>query len=164
MERSKFYLFISYLILKIYSFLNYYILYILMLIYIIYVYNMLKQAIQCNELARKGFKATGMHPFNPAWVEQNMHKMSFSQAYSTDNTNRDIATTAITHHVEGYQEAKDILTAKKIMKTISSEPATITSLLAASQVSYEDYQAMINRVSTSQYSGLPTDGKYTSRN
>jgi hypothetical protein len=113
---------------------------------------------QDNTNAIKGFQATGMYPYNANWVEENMHKMTFSQAFSTDSINREIATVAKKHNVEGYQEAKDILTAVNIMRVTSAEPTLISSLLSASHVSYEDYQAMINRVSISQYSGQATDG------
>jgi hypothetical protein len=118
-----------------------------------------KQTMETNRLGEAGFKCTGMYPLNMNWVKENMDKMSFSQAFSTDSNNRELAEVAIENNVLGYQEAKDIWVAKQIRLAIVQKPIVVSELLAQiCNVSMDDFSNMVNRVSTSQYSGQATDG------
>ena len=112
-----------------------------------------------NWLARLGFNETGICPLNMNWVDDNMDKMLFSTPFSTDEMNREITEVAIEHNVTGRQEATDIFVAKRLRTATTNQGDLVKTFLekTGSNITVEEFGAMVNRVSTSQYSNQSTD-------
>lgn len=121
-----------------------------------------KMAIESNELARKGFAATGIFPLRENWVNENVQEMSMSVPFSTSGRNRQLAAISLQHGNLGYQESADIFTARAVSNLIRNFKDELQDFLVARNagISAEEIGAMSARVSSSQYSNQATDGTY----
>jgi hypothetical protein len=109
-----------------------------------------------NDLARKGLKKVGVYPFNPNWAEQNAGALKPSEAYKTNGDQAEMGRICLDMpEVHTLTDAKHILTAKRSLEAMRSDPSGSEECLKRLGTTFEDAEHLFTSVKLAKYSNNP---------
>jgi hypothetical protein len=105
-----------------------------------------------NKLARAGLKRVGVAPHNPNWTEENASLLRPSEAYRTSGDEALMGEICReTPEVHLMDDARDILTARKVLDAMHLDPDTSTELLTKLGISYEEAEHVFSSVQLAKF-------------